>query len=60
MSTAPLLIRYLQPGAGARLGILLDDTVFDISHAFPQMADFFRSSCGSVDDAIAALINAAD
>lgn len=60
MSTAPLLIRYFQPGAGARLGILLDDTVFDVSHAFPQIADFFQSSCGSVDDAIAALINAAD
>ena len=60
MSTAPILIRYFQPDAGARLGILLDDTVFDVSRVFPSLADFFRSSCGCVDDAIAALINAAD
>ena len=60
MSTAPILIRYFHPEEKARLGLLLDDTVFDVSHAFPNLKDFFRASCGCVDDAIAALINAVD
>ncbi len=60
MNTAPLLIRYFHPEQNARLGLLLDDAVLDVSHAFPHLADFFRASCGCVDDAIAALINAVD
>ena len=38
---APILIRYHQPGAGARLGILRGETVHDISHCFPSLAVFF-------------------
>ena len=60
MNNAPLLIRYFQPGGGARLGILQGETVFDVSHVFPRLCDFFRGACGCVDDAIAALINATD
>lgn len=60
MTDAPMLIRYHQPGEGARLGVLRDDSVRDISHAFPSLAEFFRDSCRVVDSAIAAVAEAAD
>ena len=60
MTNAPILIRYHQPGEGARLGVLRGDSVHDVSHAFPSLAEFFRDSCGVVDSAIAAVADAAD
>jgi len=60
MTNAPFLIRYFQPGEGARLGVLRGDTVHDVSHAFPSLAEFFRDSCGVVEGAIAAVTDAAD
>lgn len=60
MTNAPTLIRYHQPGEGARLGVVRGDTVHDVSHAFPSLAEFFRDSCGVVDSAIAAVSEAAD
>ncbi len=60
MTNAPLLIRYHQPGEGARLGVLRGGAVHDISHAFPSLFEFFRDSCGVVDRAIAAVSEAAD
>ena len=59
MNNAPLLIRYFQPGSGERLGILISDTVHDISHRIPSLASWFRHSCGKVDAAIADLTSAA-
>ena len=43
MSEAPLLIRYFQPGEGPRLGIMLDDRVYDVSDRFPTLASFFQT-----------------
>ncbi|MCY4061517.1 MAG: fumarylacetoacetate hydrolase family protein [Chloroflexi bacterium] len=60
MTNAPILIRYHQPGEGARLGVLRGDIVHDVNHAFPSLAEFFRDSCGVVDSAIAAVADAAD
>ena len=60
MTIAPLLIRYHQPDAGARVGLLRGDAVHDISHCFPTLAQFFRDSIGDVNGAIAAANRAAD
>ena len=60
MNNAPLLVRYFQPESGARVGLLRGDTVSDISHCFPTLADFFRDSVGDVDGVIAATVRAAD
>ena len=60
MSDAPLLIRYSQPGEGARVGVLRGDTVHDISHCFPALVNVFLDSIGDVDGLIAAVSRAAD
>ncbi len=60
MTNAPILIRYHQPGEGARLGLQRGETVHNLSHAFASLADFFRASCGDVAGAIAAISSAAD
>ena len=60
MTQAPLLIRYHNPGEGARVGILQGDSVHDISHCFPALADFFRDSVHDVAGAIAAASRAAE
>ena len=60
MNTAPLLIRYFQPGSGERLGVLRGDAVHDISHCFPSLVGLFRDSIGDVEGAIAAVAKSAD
>ena len=55
MSDSPFLIRYHQPAEGARLGVLRGDTVHDISHCFPTLANVFRDSIGDVAGLIAAV-----
>lgn len=60
MSNAPLLIRYHQPGDGARVGVLSGDTVHDISHCFPSLVDVFHDSAGDVAGLITAVSRAAD
>ncbi|MCY3797848.1 MAG: fumarylacetoacetate hydrolase family protein [Chloroflexi bacterium] len=60
MTNAPILVRFQQPGEGARLGLLRGDTVHDVSQAFASLAEFFRDSCGVVERAIAAVTSAAD
>ena len=60
MNDAPLLVRYFQPGEGARVGMLRGETVYDISHCFPALVDFFRDSVGDVHGVIAAASRAAD
>lgn len=60
MSDSPLLIRYFQPGEGARLGVLRGETVHDISHCFPALVNVFRDSVGDVDGLIAAVSRAAE
>ncbi len=60
MNDAPLLVRYFQPGEGARVGMLRGETVHDISHCFPALVDFFRDSVGDVHGVIAAASRAAD
>ena len=60
MSDSPLLIRYHQPGEGARIGVLRGETVHDISHCFPALVNVFRDSVGDVDGLIAAVSRAAE
>lgn len=60
MNSAPQLIQYFQPGQGPRVGILRGETVHDVSHCFPTLAQFFRDSVGDVEGVIAAAARAAD
>ncbi len=60
MSHSPLLIRYFQPGEGARVGVLRGETVHDISHCFPALVNVFRDSVGDVAGLIAAVSRAAE
>ena len=60
MTMAPILIRYFQPGEGARIGVLRGEIVHDVSHCFPALADVFRDSVGDVDGVIAAVSRAAE
>ena len=60
MSDSPLLIRYFQPGDGARVGVLRGETVHDISHCFPALVNVFRDSVSDVDGLIAAVSRAAE
>ncbi|MYD09345.1 MAG: 2-hydroxyhepta-2,4-diene-1,7-dioate isomerase [Chloroflexi bacterium] len=60
MSDSPFLIRYHHPGEGARLGVLRGETVHDVSHCFPALADVFRDSLGDVAGLIGAVSRAAD
>lgn len=60
MSDSPLLIRYFQPGEGARLGVLRGETVHDVSHCFPALVNVFRDSVGDVAGLIAAVARAAE
>ncbi len=56
---SPFLVRYFQPGEGARLGVLRGETVHDISHCFPVLVNVFRDSVGDVAGLIAAVSRAA-
>ena len=61
MTDAPILIRYHQPGDGARLGVLRGDTVHDVQSRLPHarrvLPRFLRRR---PDSAIAAVADAAD
>ncbi len=60
MTMAPILIRYFQPGEGARIGVLRGEIVHDVSQCFPALVDVFRDSVGDVDGVIAAVSRAAE
>ncbi len=60
MSSAPLLIRYHQPGEGARVAVLRGESARDISHCFPALVDVLRDSVDDVAGLIAAVSRAAD
>ncbi len=49
------LVRYHLPGAGARIGVLRDETVYDVTDAVGSVADWLRSTAGRVQAAIDAL-----
>ena len=59
MNSAALLVRYFQPESGARVGLSIDDTIYDVSHRYPSLAAWFQASCGKVTDAIADVQSAA-
>jgi len=59
MSDAPLLIRYFHPDDDERVGLLMDDTVYDVTHLFPFISVWLHTSVGRVDDAIESLVAAA-
>lgn len=59
MSNAPLLIRYFHPDDDERVGLQIDDTVYDVTHLFPFLSTWFHTSVGRVDDAIESLMKAA-
>ncbi len=59
MSQAPLLIRYFHPDDNERVGLLIDDTVYDVTHLFPFLSVWLHTSVGRVDEAIESLIAAA-
>lgn len=51
------LVRFFHPGTGgeARVGLLVDGTVYDISRAVPSISSWLRQSAGRVASAIADL-----
>lgn len=53
MKSTALLVRYFQPETGARVGLLTEGTVHDVSQRYPSMAAWFQASCGRVAGAIA-------
>jgi 2-dehydro-3-deoxy-D-arabinonate dehydratase len=53
------LLRYFDPGLGVRVGVRLDDTVYDVQEQFPTIAAWLKGSVGRVDAAIADLQAAA-
>lgn len=59
MKSAALLVRYFQPESGARVGLAVEGTVYDLSHRYASLAAWFQGSCGDVKGAIAAVEAAA-
>lgn len=59
MSNAPLLIRYFHPDKDERVGLWIEDTVYDVTHLFPFISTWLHTSVGRVDEAIESLIAAA-
>jgi len=59
MTNAPLLIRYFHPDDDERVGLLMDETVYDVTHLFPFISVWLHTSVGRVDEAIESLIAAA-
>lgn len=54
------LVRFYHPEVGPRVGLRLEDTVFDISASFPTISDWLQASVGRVEEAIADLREAAE
>jgi 2-dehydro-3-deoxy-D-arabinonate dehydratase len=52
MSDNAILVRTFHPERGARLGVLLDDYVHDVSARFPTLGGWLRGSVGRVAAAI--------
>lgn len=46
------LVRYHQPGAGPRIGVMRDETVYDVTDTLGSVADWLRSTVGRVQAAI--------
>lgn len=59
MTTAPLLMRYFHPDHNERVGLWMDDTIYDVSHLFPFISLWLETSQGRVDAAIESLVSAA-
>lgn len=59
MADAPLLIRYFHPDDDERMGLWIEDTVYDVTHLFPFLSVWLHTSVGRVDEAIESLISAA-
>jgi 2-dehydro-3-deoxy-D-arabinonate dehydratase len=53
------LLRYWEPGQGARIGVRIGETVHDVTTSVPSLESWLRSSAGRVTDAIAQLEAAA-
>jgi 2-dehydro-3-deoxy-D-arabinonate dehydratase len=48
----PILVRFYQPDAGARLGFQIEDHVYDVSKYFTSLSAWLQSSAGRVNAAI--------
>ena len=59
MADSPLLIRYFHPDDDERMGLWIEDTVYDVTHLFPFLSVWLHTSVGRVDEAIESLISAA-
>ena len=46
--TAPILIRF-RHGNETRIGLCLEEVVFDISHRVPSISSFLQASCGQTE-----------
>ena len=46
------LVRYHLPGASARIGVLRDEIVYDVTDAVGSVAEWLRSTVGRVPAAI--------
>lgn len=59
MTDAPLLVRYFHPDDDERVGLWMDDTIYDVTHLFPFLSVWLHTTVGRVDDAIESLMKAA-
>lgn len=50
--TAPILNRFYHPQHGNRVGVQLDDTVYDVTEHLPSIAAWLQASAGHVAQAI--------
>lgn len=50
-----MLVRFFHPEHGKRVGVRLDDTVYDVTDSLPTITAFLKHSVGHVAEAIAGL-----
>lgn len=52
----PMLVRFYHPDHGNRVGVRLDDTVYDVTEHLPSVGAFLRNTVGHVAAAIDGLV----
>lgn len=52
LTTVAMLMRFLDPVRGVRVGVRLDDTLYDVTETVGDLADWLRASAGRPQTAI--------
>jgi len=51
----PMLVRFLHPEQGVRIGVQLDEIVYDVTTTIPSLTNWLQNSVARVAEAVAAL-----